>query len=122
MKKLDLNRSIKSVSGTVLTVADLQRRIAPGVQVNEAQEQAQATMSVIAFSTIENQRGKYITDDQVKDSFSALKKIDAGATAKTIIEVEDSEFELVNAAFENQVISVRAQFLEMVEELNPAAE
>ena len=121
MKKVDLNRQVHDVAGNQVTVATLQRRIAPGVQPNQAQELTPATYAMIAFSAIENQRGKQISDEQVKISYSTLKKINDGIAGKTTsIDLEDAEYLLVEAAFESQVVSIRAPYIEMVEELNPA--
>jgi len=121
MKKFDLNRNILDVSGNVMTVAQLQRRVMPTVDATSDQEKVAATFASIAYPAIENQRGRQMTDSDVKLAFSTLKKINAAVVAQTIVELEDDEAALVVAVFGNQVISIRAQFIAMSEELNPVA-
>jgi len=118
MKKLNLNINITNVAGKPVSVAQLQRRIAPGTQTTASQESTVATMATIAFSAIEGQRGKQITDDQVKIAYSTLQKINTGITSNAPISLEDEEYALVEASFINQVVSIRAPFIAMVEALN----
>jgi len=84
MKKFDLNRNILDVSGNVMTVAQLQRRVMPTVDATSDQEKVAATFASIAYPAIENQRGRQMTDSDVKLAFSTLKKINAAVVAQQL--------------------------------------
>lgn len=118
MKKLDLNRKVTDIAGNEVSVANLQRRLAPGSQPNSSLESTVATFAVIAFSTLENQRGRQLSDAQVKTIYALLKKINSSIVSNSMLDVDDAEYEIVSSVFENQVISIREPFLSMVDELN----
>jgi len=119
MKKLNLNNSIKDLSGLTLSVAALQLRLSPGSTVTNEQRKTAALLASVALSGLDSMRGSQVTDEIAATAYSAQKKIYAGIVAKGQIELEDSEFTLVNNVFQNQATSIRGQYLEMLSELNP---
>lgn len=121
MKKLNLNNSIKDLSGLTLSVAALQLRLSPGSTVTNEQRKTAALLASVALSGLDSMRGSQVTDEIAATAYSAQKKIYAGIVAKGEIELEDSEFTLVNNVFQNQATSIRGQYLEMLSELNPVA-
>ena len=119
MKTVDLNRTIVDVAGNPVSIANIRRMLAPGIQTTPGQEAATATYASIAFPAINNQRGRQLTNDQVNLSYSTLKKVNDGVTAVSVIVLEDAEFAIMENVFTNMPIDTRAPFIAMIEELNP---
>lgn len=119
MKKVDLNRFVTDINGNPVSLAQLQRNYNPEVAPTAEQEVMSSTYGVIAYSHIDEMRGRRVTDEQKKKNYALMQKINAASIAKSIVELDEYEFDLVKGIFDNQKTTISAPFVLMVEELNP---
>ena len=116
MKTLNLNSTIKDVEGNNVSIATLQRSVAPAYLAPPAEQETPATYALLVYAGINNYRA---LEEEISLCYSILTKVNNGVKNNTNIEVEDTEYALIKLIIDNQVIAIRAPFYTMVTELNP---
>ena len=118
MKNVILNAPVLGLNGETL-VAQTGRTVA-GQNGQLQAEQAPIVFGKLALDSIIRSRTQ--TDEQNEILFNLAEKLNniVKVTTPQTLELSDEEFEAVKAAIDREAVIVKARFLQMVEELNPA--